>query len=78
MRGWCLVLLSLACCGCHGAARCPCWPDSYVGKFRSRFFRAPIEIPRVVNTSGTLGPGGPQFSYGWDYLIHQRHHDPEA
>ena len=32
--GWLVVLLPLTRCGCHGADRCPCWPTSYVGKFR--------------------------------------------
>lgn len=36
MPGWLVVLLPLARCGCHFADRCPCWPDSYVGKFRGR------------------------------------------
>jgi hypothetical protein len=33
---WLPVLLPLARCGCHKADRCPCWPDSYVGKFRGK------------------------------------------
>jgi len=36
MPGWLVVLLPLARCGCHFADRRPCWPDSYVGKFRGR------------------------------------------
>jgi hypothetical protein len=36
MMGWLVVLLPLVRCACHNADRCPCWPDSYVGRFRSR------------------------------------------
>lgn len=34
-RSWTFILLPLTRCGCHSADRCPCWPDSYVGKFRT-------------------------------------------
>lgn len=43
-RSWGLVLLPLTRCGCHREDRCPCWPNSFVGKFRLRPLSALPEI----------------------------------
>lgn len=50
----------------------------YGGAFRSRFRSRTFPAFVPMNTTGTLGPGGPQFSYGTDYCrwLLELPHDP--